>query len=218
MLGRCAPGPTGDHTGAVRPRPRRWSYRGAALPAPPRRVGLRFVLAPCMPRGLVISGRCAPGPPRRKTLPVFLQPFRLKEGRASFNAVRSCLRANQQIVSRHEASLVGWSDMLVCHEACATKGEHIEAFFTGSGAAPQRGVQGLAAAPAAGHGGAAPPAHPDGEKARTMRALRERRPCQFQRRTLMPQGKPTDRFAPRGKPCGMERHAGLPRGMCHRHS
>ena len=81
--------------------------------------------------------------------------------------------------------------------------------LTGLGAKPQTGVQGCRRTPAAGNGGAQPPkalagngaaqaptavwseraghAQPEREKARTMRALRER-PCQRQRQAHMPRG------------------------------
>ncbi len=121
----------------------------------------------------------------RHTIPRRFATRHAAQGRTTINAVRSCL------VAHNTAS--------VCHEACATGVAGATTFIMGSGAAPQRGsAEGGRPPSAAGHGGAEPPkARPDWEKARTMRALRER-PCQHQRRTHMP--------------CGTQYRVGLPQG------
>ena len=94
-------------------------------------------------------------------------------------------------------------------------------------------------------GGVKPAAQTEREKVRTMRALRERRPCQHQRRTLMPQGKPVRHSGARGRvvpdrekvrtmralrerprhhqrrtlmPQGQPPPVSAPRGMRHQHS
>ena len=94
-------------------------------------------------------------------------------------------------------------------------------------------------------GGVKPAAQTEREKVRTMRALRERRSCQHQRRTLMPQGKPVRHSEARGRvvpdrekartmralrerprhhqrrtlmPQGQPPPVSAPRGMRHRHS
>ncbi len=68
------------------------------------------------------------------------------------------------------------------------------------------------AKPPKAHGGkrwrAASEGSPDWEKARTMRALRER-PCQWQRERLMPQGEPTPESAPRGMRHGRRKSGGV---------
>ena len=101
----------------------------------------------------------------------------LREGRASGNVRRACLRVNHHVVPRHEA--------------CATGIARAVAFFYGDwGATPPNG-----------HGGKrwreASEGSPDWEKARTMRALREGRASGNVRRACL-KGEPARHSVPRG--------------------